>query len=700
MKKSLLIIVITCIIIFNISLWADYTININPNNKEYADLLFKWYDYYQDEDFETAVYYYEQARDICSDSYDCDVAENLLVSAYYKLANDAYEADDTKSTIKRYKKLLAISPNEFSALVNIWIAYIWEDPETALSYLKKARRYAEDPEDIELVENNIKSVENILENFEQLKEEKELKTLNKTNDEFVHKQFYLYYLNVFDAREKIPVNDNTITVAIIDDWIKYNHPDLKNSIWTNNWEEIWNWIDDDGNWYVDDYFWWNFVSKSNDITPSWSHWTMIAWIIWATSNNNSWIAWIIPNWRVKLMPLITFGEDWKATDKSIISAINYAVDNWADIINLSLWWELNEYSDAYNDIIQKANDKWVIIVAASGNWDETKDPKIWINTTNDLLSPVCNGDYKYSVIWVWATDKDWNIASWSNYWNCVDVYTYWESIFSTSNTWESLYAVWTWTSFSTPMVAGILWLWKLKYWNVWLSDVCSAIKWSSNGNTLDAVKYLDNLSKFSSETQPKNTTTKTTDSVSLWWTNNWSTQNNVKNDASDLEVAIQWMYDNWLTIYNTPKTFMSNNYLTREQASKFFIQFATTVLNKDKWNIKSYNIYSDIYNANPTLKDYIIYASNMWLFKWSNGRFMPFSNLTQAQALAVTIRLLDWYLEEPKDSWYIYYFYRAQMYWILWKTGIKFTSADRFYITRWDMALILYNAYKYYNNIK
>ena len=700
MKKSLLIIVITCIIIFNISLWADYTININPNNKEYADLLFKWYDYYQDEDFETAVYYYEQARDICSDSYDCDVAENLLVSAYYKLANDAYEADDTKSTIKRYKKLLAISPNEFSALVNIWIAYIWEDPETALSYLKKARRYAEDPEDIELVENNIKSVENILENFEQLKEEKELKTLNKTNDEFVHKQFYLYYLNVFDAREKIPVNDNTITVAIIDDWIKYNHPDLKNSIWSNNWEEIWNWIDDDGNWYIDDYFWWNFVSKSNDITPSWSHWTMIAWIIWATSNNNSWIAWIIPNWRVKLMPLITFGEDWKATDKSIISAINYAVDNWADIINLSLWWELNEYSDAYNDIIQKANDKWVIIVAASGNWDETKDPKIWINTTNDLLSPVCNGDYKYSVIWVWATDKDWNIASWSNYWNCVDVYTYWESIFSTSNTWESLYAVWTWTSFSTPMVAGIIWLWKLKYWNVWLSDVYSAIKWSSNGNTLDAVKYLDNLSKFSSETQSKNTTTKTTDSVSLWWTNNWSTQNNVKNDASDLEIAIQWMYDNWLTIYNTPKTFMSNNYLTREQASKFFVQFATTVLNKDKWNIKSYNIYSDIYNANPTLKDYIIYASNMWLFKWSNGRFMPFSNLTQAQALAVTIRLLDWYLEEPKDSWYIYYFYRTQMYWILWKTGIKFTSADRFYITRWDMALILYNAYKYYNNIK
>jgi hypothetical protein len=50
-----------------------------------------------------------------------------------------------------------------------------------------------------------------------LKEEKELKALNKTNDEFVHKQYYLYYLNIFKAWEKIPNNDNVITIAIIDD---------------------------------------------------------------------------------------------------------------------------------------------------------------------------------------------------------------------------------------------------------------------------------------------------------------------------------------------------------------------------------------------------------------------------------------------------------------------------------------------------
>ena len=693
--KKLFLAIFSLFGIYNICLWANYTININPSNKEFADLLFKWYDYYQDWNYELAVDYYEDAYDICTDSNDCKTAENLLKSVYYILASDSYEADDMKTTIKWYKKLLAIYPNDFTALINIWIAYIRDDPNTALSYFQNARKYAENQEDIELAEKNIKSVTEILENFDELKEERELKSLNKTNDTLVYKQYYLYYLDVFSARKKIPDNDNVITIAIIDDWIKYDHPDLKNSIWTNNGEILWNWIDDDWNWYIDDYFWWNFEKKSNDITPVWSHWTMIAGIIWATSNNNDWIVWIIPNWKVRLMSLVAFGEDWKATDKNIISAINYAIDNWADIINLSLWWEMYEYSDNYDEVVKRANEKWIIIVAAAWNGDESKDPKVWINTSDIELSPVCNWQYKYSIIWVWSLNKQWDLSSRSNYWSCVDVYTYWESIFSAANTWDTLYAVWSWTSFSTPIIASIIWLWNIKYWKVWISDIYSALKWSLSWNNISIEKYLDNLWKSNNEIISNNS--KNTNSVSLWWKNSSTT---IASDKSELEMAIQWMYDNWLTIYNTPQAFMVNNYLTREQASKFFVQFASTVLGKDKWLIESYNIYSDISNANPTLKDFIIYASNMWLFKWNNGKFMPFNNLTQAQSLAVTIRMLDWYLDEPSDSWYIYYFYRAQMYWFLDGTSVKFSSADKINITRWDMALIMYNAYKYYNGIK
>lgn len=690
MKKIIPIIIAICFIVWNVTFWNNYTINIKPNNKEFADLLFKWYDYYQDKDYKSAVAYYEQAYNICWDSDDCEVAEWLLVSAYYLLADEAYEEDDNQETIKRYKRLLSISPNEFTALVNIWVAYIREEPNTALSYFQKARRYAKDQDDIELVESNIENIENILENFDELKEERELKSLNKTNDAYVYKQFYLYYLDIFKARDKIPNNDNVVTIAIIDDWIKIDHPDLKNSIWKNDLEKF-NGIDDDNNWFVDDYYWWNFIKNSNDVTPMWSHWTIIAWIIWATSNNNIWISWIIPNWKIRLMSLVVFWADGKASVKDTVAAINYAIDNWADIINLSLWWEQYEYTDDYDKAIKRANDKWIVIVAAAGNGDETKDPKVWIDTTEIQLSPVCNWDYKYSIIWVWSLDKEWNRSSWTNYWNCVDVYTYWESIFSTSSTWDTLYAIWSWTSFSTPIISSIIWLWHIKYWNVSLSDIYSALKESIDWNNINVWKYLDSLWKNNKESVSN------IKSVSLWWKD---ISNSVTNDnKSELEMAIQWMYDNWLTIYNTPISFMSNSYLTREQASKFFVQFATSVLWKNRWNIESYNLYSDISNANPSLKDFIIYANNMWLFKWSNWKFMPFNNLSQAQALAVTIRMLDWYLEEPKDSWYIYYFYRAQMYWLLWETSIKFTNADKINITRWDMALILYNAYKYYSNI-
>jgi hypothetical protein len=81
----------------------------------------------------------------------------------------------------------------------------------------RAERYAEDQKDRELVDKNIQSVQEILENFDTLKEEKEFKALNKTNDTFVYKQYYLYYLNIFKVREQIPINDDYITIAIIDD---------------------------------------------------------------------------------------------------------------------------------------------------------------------------------------------------------------------------------------------------------------------------------------------------------------------------------------------------------------------------------------------------------------------------------------------------------------------------------------------------
>lgn len=170
--------------------------------------------------------------------------------------------------------------------------------------------------------------------------------------------------------------------------------------------------------------------------------------------------------------------------------------------------------------------------------------------------------------------------------------------------------------------------------------------------------------------------------------NKWNTRD------QELKEAIEWMYANWLTIFNTPSTFMSNDNLTREQASKFFAQFAANVLNKPFTDNVDLNKFPDIKNADPTLTYYIIQANYMWLFQWSNWKFMPFNKLTQAQAIAVVIRMIDWYLNENAGVRYTNYYNKANSYWLLKRWNFNFSNLDKTNITRWDMALILYTLYK------
>lgn len=195
-----------------------------------------------------------------------------------------------------------------------------------------------------------------------------------------------------------------------------------------------------------------------------------------------------------------------------------------------------------------------------------------------------------------------------------------------------------------------------------------------------------------------------------------SSSNNIEhkeynNKFSEMEDAIKWMYDNWLTIYDNWSTFMAYDPITREQASKFFVEFAVKVLWKDRWTVSSYDIFTDIKNANPTLKNHIIYSYNMWMFKWNNWKFMPFNNLTIAQSLAVLIRLVDWQLDESWTKpyydfnfwehywWYFQYlshagFYKINKWWIT--DNIDWLDSEN--ITRWNLAILLYEMAMYLSN--
>jgi hypothetical protein len=134
---------------------------------------------------------------------------------------------------------------------------------------------------------------------------------------------------------------------------------------------------------------------------------------------------------------------------------------------------------------------------------------------------------------------------------------------------------------------------------------------------------------------------------------------------AELKKAIERMYENWLTQYNTPEKFKSNDYLTREQAAKIFSTFYSKVLNKKLSKNTNLKVFSDINEANSDLRYYISQAYDLWLFKGLKWKFMPTNKLTQAQAISVVIRMINWNLEEINNVWYINYYLKAKKYWLL-----------------------------------
>ena len=324
-----------------------------------------------------------------------------------------------------------------------------------------------------------------------------------TNDPFSGFQYHLRTLNVPVAWSKVKAS-RSVVVAVIDDGVNVNHPDLVGRIWTNAREIPGNGIDDDRNGFVDDYNGWSFVSdKYGNLLPSGTHGTMVAGIIAAKIGNGEGIAGIAKN--AKIMPLRVFGmNESGASDKNIIAAINYAIDNGADIINLSLGGNQFAFSNAYDEVFRKAYSKGVVVVVAAGNGDVLSKQEEGVDTSVNKLSPVCNnaGNPK-SVIGVIALDSKGYRTRWSNYGSCapfaapgVDIWSTSVPLFTEDG--KSQYDTAAGTSFSAPQVAGIIALGYNQYGKVRPEDVYDALVASMVPNSvgnyqIDASKYLDAL---------------------------------------------------------------------------------------------------------------------------------------------------------------------------------------------------------------
>ncbi len=196
------------------------------------------------------------------------------------------------------------------------------------------------------------------------------------NDEYYYKQWALKNDGSFSLSPSIEgadidmenawsieQGDSNIVVAIIDSGVKLDHPEFSGRIWRNLKEIPNNGIDDDNNGYIDDVVGWNFVSSTNNPTDDLWHGTFVTGIIGATGNNNTGFAGV--DWNCKLMILKGLNDSNFGNFSWWSDAIYYAVDNGANVINMSL--SSPEISITLHSAVLYALSKNVVIVAGMSN---------------------------------------------------------------------------------------------------------------------------------------------------------------------------------------------------------------------------------------------------------------------------------------------------------------------------------------------
>lgn len=192
-----------------------------------------------------------------------------------------------------------------------------------------------------------------------------------------------------------------IVVAVIDTGIDYNHPDLKNNIYTNPNEIPGNGIDDDGNGFIDDVHGWNFEKNNNDPMDDNRHGTHCAGTIGADGNNGIGTAGV--NWKVSLMPLKFLSASGSGSLSDAVEAVKYATKMNVNVMSNS--WGGGGFSQAMYDSIKAARQKGILVVAAAGNDGNDNDKY-----------PAYPASYELdNVISVAATDNRDQKSSWSNF---------------------------------------------------------------------------------------------------------------------------------------------------------------------------------------------------------------------------------------------------------------------------------------------
>lgn len=252
-----------------------------------------------------------------------------------------------------------------------------------------------------------------------VKRDFQLGEIKENNNQLVNDPGYRYEWDISyteaDKAWSLVKQKREVKVAVLDTGVDYTHPDLKDRV-----------LKDKG---------YNFVDNDSETMDDNGHGTHVSGIIAASANNNIGVSGITGTLNIKILPVKVLDENGEGEVSNIVKGIKYAVDNGADIINLS--FGTNSKSKEIEEAINYAKSKGVFVVAAAGNDGES----------DDNSSPASDGAFAVA-----AMDYNYKVADFSDYGSCIKISAPGEEILSTV---PGGYEAWDGTSMAAPIVSGI-----------------------------------------------------------------------------------------------------------------------------------------------------------------------------------------------------------------------------------------------------
>lgn len=217
------------------------------------------------------------------------------------------------------------------------------------------------------------------------------------------------------------VGDPRVVVAVVDEGVQWDHPDLRANMWTNTAELNGQaGVDDDGNGFVDDIYGYDFVNDGELTYPE-DHGTHVAGTVAAVNNNGEGVCGVAggsgDNDGVKIMSCQVFHGTNGGGAAETSRAIKYAADNGAVILQCSFGYPGGSITsdDSYANSQMSAEKQAIDYFIGTKNCDAVDGGIVIFAAGNDMVGmsgyPGAYKDY----ISVTAMSCDYTPAYYTNY---------------------------------------------------------------------------------------------------------------------------------------------------------------------------------------------------------------------------------------------------------------------------------------------